>query len=415
MAQVSLSKASKGILGIVGHAGCGHANSHCGFVQDDSGGLAALLRILERATGLDLTIDKVTPTVGKAGGFTVHTTSGGCAWAPAGRGVTPTEAELSERVVGLSAVTTQADAVHAFGRMLGQGAFEVPVALQTAIANAAVDSFAKNFPQLIGGEEHIPGNIGRLLGGVITVDGIDVSILAVVNATEGGIGPNEDIEGNVNLAGKADLMQRFGLDVLPTILVEGKVCAVPISSTIDTPTFVTRAYRGDDNVTVSECLVASAQKLGYPILFPRELLKRSPDAMRSLTQKMGEQLKELAEKLSRAQTAAEKVQLAYQINRFASEDLGGITFMSDAVHAVMGGVGAIPGTTGCLSLFVPNKELETDVYPTLTLDDVDRFADTILTAVGFLNERRKEAICEVKRAREKYSDAFVALNRQGVF
>ena len=130
---------------------------------------------------------------------------------------------------------------------------------------------------------------------------------------------------------------------------------------------------------------------------------------------MGEQLKELAEKLSRAQTAAEKVQLAYQINRFASEDLGGITFMSDAVHAVMGGVGAIPGTTGCLSLFVPNKELETDVYPTLTLDDVDRFADTILTAVGFLNERRKEAICEVKRAREKYSDAFVALNRQGVF
>ena len=217
------------------------------------------------------------------------------------------------------------------------------------------------------------------------------------------------------MAGKADLMQRFGLDVLPTILVEGKVCAVPISSTIDTPTFVTRAYRGDDNVTVSECLVASAQKLGYPILFPRELLKRSPDAMRSLTQKMGEQLKELAEKLSRAQTAAEKVQLAYQINRFASEDLGGITFMSDAVHAVMGGVGAIPGTTGCLSLFVPNKELETDVYPTLTLDDVDRFADTILTAVGFLNERRKEAICEVKRAREKYSDAFVALNRQGVF
>ena len=163
MAQVSLSKASKGILGIVGHAGCGHANSHCGFVQDDSGGLAALLRILERATGLDLTIDKVTPTVGKAGGFTVHTASGGCAWAPAGRGVTPTEAELSERVVGLSAVTTQADAVHAFGRMLGQGAFEVPVALQTAIANAAVDSFAKNFPQLIGGRNTFPAISGACL------------------------------------------------------------------------------------------------------------------------------------------------------------------------------------------------------------------------------------------------------------
>ena len=411
MPHVSLSQASKGIIGIVGHAGCGHANSHCGFVQDDSGGLAAVLRILQRATGLDLTIDKVTPTVGKAGGFTVRLVSGGCASATAGRGVTPSEADLSFRVEGLSAVTTQADAVHAFGRILGQGALEVPVALQTAIANAAIDSFAKNFPQLISGEEQIPGNIGRLLAGVITVDGVDVSIMAVVNATEGGIGPNEDIEGNVNLAGKTDLMRRFDLDFLPTVLVEGKVCAEPISSAIDVPTFVTRAYCGDDNVTVSECLVAAAQKLGYPILFPRELLKRSPDAMRCLTQKMGERLKELAAALSQAKTATEKVKLAYQINRFASEDLGGITFMSDAIHAVMGGVGAIPGTTVCLSLFVPNKELETDVYPTLTLEDVDRFADTILTAVGFLNERRGEAIGEVRCAHEKYSDAFFSLSR----
>ena len=45
MPHVSLSQASKGIIGIVGHAGCGHANSHCGFVQDDSGGLAAVLCI----------------------------------------------------------------------------------------------------------------------------------------------------------------------------------------------------------------------------------------------------------------------------------------------------------------------------------------------------------------------------------
>ena len=85
--------------------------------------------------------------------------------------------------------------------------------------------------------------------------------------------------------------------------------------------------------------------------------------------------------------------------------------MSEAIHAVMGGVGAIPGTTGCLSLFVPNKALETDVYPTLTLEDVDRFADTILTAVGFLNERRDEAIGEVRCAHEKYSDAFFSLSR----
>ena len=88
--QVKLSSARKGRFGIVGHAGCGHANSHCGFVQDDSGGLAAVLRILQLATGLDLAIAKVEPAVGRTGaGFMVETASGGRAFAEARRGVTP--------------------------------------------------------------------------------------------------------------------------------------------------------------------------------------------------------------------------------------------------------------------------------------------------------------------------------------
>ena len=73
---VTLSKAGKERFGIVGHAGCGHANSHCGFIQDDSGGLAAVLMILQRATGIDLTISRVDVKTGKEGGFTVHTAAG---------------------------------------------------------------------------------------------------------------------------------------------------------------------------------------------------------------------------------------------------------------------------------------------------------------------------------------------------
>ena len=67
MPQVRLSTAEQGTLGIVGHVGCGHANSHCGFVQDDSGGLATVLLILQRATQLDLTIREVIPRVGREG------------------------------------------------------------------------------------------------------------------------------------------------------------------------------------------------------------------------------------------------------------------------------------------------------------------------------------------------------------
>ena len=387
MPQVRLSTAEQGTLGIVGHAGCGHANSHCGFVQDDSAGLATVLLILQRATQLDLTIREVLPQVGREGGFTVCISSGGVAYAPARRGVTPFEAELSQRAVGLSAVTTQADAMKAFGRTLGQGAMEVPVALQTAIANAALDSFAKNFPKaFLSATEQVPGNIGRQLGGVIDVDGVAVSLLAVVNATEGGLGPNEDVEGNVNLAGKAALMKRLGLD------------SEPISSEITEPTFVTRAFPGDDNVTVSECLEASAQQLGYPILYPRELLARKKGAMRELTRQMGERLEALARRFSAAETSAEKVRLAAEINRFVSEDLGGVTFMSDDIHEVMGGVGAIPGTTGCLSLFVPTAENKRSVYPALTLADVNRFADVVLGAVALLHERQEDAVKEVAAA-----------------
>lgn len=58
-------------------------------------------------------------------------------------------------------------------------------------------------------------------------------------------------------------MKQLRLDELPTILVEGKVCAEPVSSKIDCPTFVTRAYPGDDNFVVSECLVEAANELDF--------------------------------------------------------------------------------------------------------------------------------------------------------
>ena len=92
------------------------------------------------------------------------------------------------------------------------------------------------------------------------------------------------------------------------------------------------------------------------------------------------------------------MRLAAEINRFVSEDLGGVTFMSDDIHEVMGGVGAIPGTTGCLSLFVPTAENKRSVYPALTLADVNRFADVVLGAVALLHERREDAVKEVAAA-----------------
>ena len=400
--KLGLSSARQGIIGIVGHAGCGHSNSHLGFIQDDSGGLTAVMAILRRVTGVDLTITEVKVETGTRGSFTVRTAAGGEATSSPRRGITPFEARLAQAVIGRQAVCSQALSMYAFGRTLGQGAMEVPVALQTAIANAAVDSFERNFPgQFVTGSEDVPGNEGRFLGCVLDVDGIPVSLMGLVNATSGGLGPNEDIEGNVNLAGKRDAMEALALDRIPTLLVEGKVCAGPVSPVIKVPTFVTRAFAGDDNVTVSECYVAAAGKLGYPIVYPRELLKRSPVAMRNLTREMGEHIAELGRQLAEATTSREKVRLSAEINRYASENLGGITFMSDDIHTVMGGVGQIPGTSGCLSLFIPDAEQQRVVYPALTEEDAGRYADVILGAVGELHARLPEAMRELEAARER--------------
>lgn len=404
LSLLPLEHAEHSIAGIVGHAGCGHSNSHCGFIQDDSGGLCATLRILQLATNLDLTIQKVEVVAGRQGQFKVLTASGGIGIASPRRGITPFEAELAQRCIGEQAICTQALAMKCFGRTLGQGAMEVPVSLQSAIANAAINSFASALPKsFLVGDENLDDNFGRLLGCVLNVDGVTVSLLALANATRGGLGPNEDIEGNVNLAGKQALMAKLRLDVLPTILIEGKVCAEPVSSKIDCPTFVTRAYPGDDNTVVSECLVEAAKELDFPIVYPRELLARKAGAMRSLTQEMGMHIAKLGQDLAKAVTSVEKVRIAAEINRYASEELGGVTFMSDNIHELMGGVGAIPGTTGCLSLFISRQELEEVVYPSLTMEDADRFAELILAGTGKLARRIEDAQLEYSAATERYA------------
>ena len=103
--NISLSDASFGVVGVVGHAGCGHANSHLGFIQDDSGGLSAVLGLLREATGLSLEIAECNVHTGLEDAyFQVKTVSGGEGRATARRGITTAEARLASHCVGKQAV-----------------------------------------------------------------------------------------------------------------------------------------------------------------------------------------------------------------------------------------------------------------------------------------------------------------------
>ncbi len=400
--MIKLIKEGKTELGIVGHAGCGHANSHLGFIQDDSGGLSAVTALLQRATGIDLEIVEINVKTGRKDAyFEVKTKSGGIGKAFARRGITAFEKRLSSYALGKQAINSQAIACEAFGRILGQGAMEVPVAFQTAVANAAMDSFLQQYPDFfLTSDEEVEGNCGKVIGARLNINGINVSVMGLTNASVGGLGPNEDIEGNVNLFGKFELMQKLGLDGLPSFVIEGKVCAQPVSSEITKPTFLIRGNEEHDNSVVAECLLKGAENLGYPTIYRPELLRRSESAMESLTKEQGEYIQELGKKFSAATTSFEKVKIAAELNRFASEDLGGTTFMSNSIHKVMGGVGCIPGTSCVLSLFIPNSQLEQEVLPTLSLDDVDRYVNLIIKGIEVLNGRKQEAsvrLAEIKK------------------
>lgn len=405
MAKIKLSESPYGTCGIVGHAGCGHVNSHLGFIQDDSGGLSAVTRLLQRATAIDLTITSVVANTGIDNAyFEVTTKSGGIGKAFARRGITKHELRLAQYAVGKEAVNSQAIAGQCFGRILGQGAMECPVALQTAIANASMDSFFRNFPdQFLYGDEGIEGNCGKILGTVLTIDDFETSVLALSNATIGGLGPNEDIEGNVNFYGKKEIMHSLKLDDLPTIVIEGKVCAEPLSPYIKEPTFLIRGNVEDDNPVVANCLFEASKLLGFPAEYRGELLKRSPSAMADLTRKQADYLQDLSKALFSSTTAQEKVTIAAEFNRFCSEELGGITFMSENIHQVMGGVGCIPGTSCVLSLFIPSAQLKKDVQPSLTLEDVDRYVDLCVSAIPLINNEIKKADACMRKAKQGFN------------
>ena len=194
---------------IVGHVGVGHAHSHSGIVQDDSVGFTCAVSLLRHALPVDLRISsaKADPDTGE---ITVTTHAGGTGTARPRRGITPQEGELIKRGIGYDASFCQSLACHALGRIYGQGVAESAVCLEAAAAFAVVDSFRRSFPDAVSVVE-APHDENRdvVLCGILELMGEPVRVVAVVNFTEGGLGPNENAEGNTLLA-REEVSQRFG-------------------------------------------------------------------------------------------------------------------------------------------------------------------------------------------------------------
>lgn len=377
---------------VAGHAGCGHCNSHKGYLQEDSVGLAAVLALFQEATGLSLVIRDVRVQCGLDNWIEVETVAGGVGRAFARRGVSFHEVGRARALVGKEALRTQTIVAEAFGRFYGQGVNETPVALQAAVANAAIDSFARNFPgQFAQAAESTAGSCGRMAGAVLDFGGVPAAVLATVNASAGGVGPNEDLEGNCAAGSKRRLMERLGMRTLPTLVVEGKVYWPALSDQLDEICFLVRAARREDNPAVAEAAYAAAQSLGYAARLDWDSLARARGALEAQTRALGERIAALGERLQRAGYAQEKVAALAELAKLVSEDGAGVSFMSNGLHERVGGVGMTPGSSAVLSRVVPRSYYESYVMPFATEQDVRDFVAVVKETVARLPQRAEAA------------------------
>lgn len=378
---ITISDKNKGIFAVEGHAGIGHVHSHSSFVQDDSAGYAVVASLMREALEVDTHIRRAegNPFTGVV---TVETYGGGIGKAFSRRGITPFEAEIISCTAGEDGIYTQAAAVKAFGRMYGQGAMETPVALQGAIALAILDSFRKKAPDKVyATTEKYRGRIDKMAATVINMDGIPVSLLLNINGSEGGIGPDEDNEGNTAIGEKSELMDRVGFSGVPAIVVESKAYVQGMAGKIDKPTFLVRAQEGIDDLFVANALVNAAQKLDIPCILLKDALPQVKGQLAKATSDFADRIIELAEKLKKAEASGDKVAIVADLARLISEDAGGISFMSNNLHEEVRSAGMVPGTAAVISLLVPKGYRDYWKIPVLSPDDVAQYRKIILHAV----------------------------------
>lgn len=380
MTTIKLSAAKQGVYGISGHVGVGHVHSHCGFVQDDSAGFAVAASLLQRAVPLDTTIAKVDVDL-PSGSITITTAVGGQGKVAARRRFTPAESELAQRALGMDAIYTQNTAVNTFGRIYGQGAMETAVALQGACALAVMDSFARIMGDgLLVSSAKLEGKYDKFAATVIDIDNIPVSLMLVINGTDGGIGPDEDYEGNTDFAEKGAIMGQVGLDKIPTVVVESKAYIPALADSVPENMFMVRAQRGLDCTPLGRALFTAGKGLHLPIRFEEQMMPLAPGALADATKAIAEEISAVAAELAQVDSAAAKVQLLAKLNQLVSQDAGGVTFMSNSVHGVMRGAGTLPKISAVLSMVVTTEYRDYWLIPQVTETDVENYQQIIINA-----------------------------------
>lgn len=378
MQNIKFSNCPQGRFGIVGHVGVGHVHSHSGFVQDDSAGFAVVATLLKKAVPVSTLIKSVNVCL-KTGKITVTTEAGGVGEAYARRGYTPAEQEIVQRALGMEACFTQNVSVNTFGHIYGQGAMETAVALQGACALAVMDSFKLAMgDKLTVVAENYPNKYDRFAGTVLDIDGVPYAIMLAINGTNGGIGPDEDYEGNTNFTAKGELMAKLGLDAIPSVVVESKAYIPAMAATVPENQYMIRAQENVDCTPLGQAMYEAAQEAKLPVRFEQQIMPLAPGNLEKATHAIAEKIMATAKELLEIDSAADKTRILAELNKLVSEDAGGVTFMSNSVNDTMRGAGTLPGISAVLSMITTTEYKEYWKIPQLETAEAENYLQIIL-------------------------------------
>ncbi len=378
--KIKISSNDKGEYAIAGHVGIGHVHSHSSYVQDDSVGFAVVSYLMREVLRVDTRIKSVEADI-KTGNIKVTTYTNGVGESFSSRGITPIEVSMLEKAINEDGIYSQNVAIKVFGRMYGQGVTTVPVALQGAIALAVLDSFCKCSSNVHYTNRKYEGLIDKMAAIVVDINDIPVSLLLTINGNEGGIGPNEDNEGNTTYGPKGALMKKLDMDKVPTIIVESKAYIPTLSRGINKSTYLIRAQSGIDNISLAKRMIDSAGKLKLSYQFLDNALPRIKGQLKKATIDFADNIIELAENLKAAESSQKKVEILSKLTRLVSEDAGGVTFMSNEIHEEVRAAGIVPGLSSILSMIVSEEYIKYWKIPMLEKEELLGYIDIIVNSL----------------------------------
>ena len=379
----------KAVLAFAGHIGVGHVNSHQGFVQDDAAGFATLLALLLRACPLDPTVTDIRTDQDR---LTVSLACGGQGQASLSGGFSPFEADLLQRGRGLCELSSQTLATKVLGRIRGQGMDKMGAVLILAHARALLDAVRRYWPAgVLHATDDIPGSCGEFLGGMLSLEGTACAWMLTINASPDGSGPVEDSEGIMPVGGKGRLMRELGMCRIPCIVLESKAYSPGDSDSLATSHPWIRWNQDSDNPIVGQCLTEAARQCHAQAIVNDRAYPRRPGDLDRASPALGEKISKLGQEYARARTSAQKVALAAALADILEQEIGGTSFMSQAVHSVAAGGGLWPGQAAMLSLLASRHEYESLKVLITSRQELELLADIALAAAILLRDRLPEA------------------------